>query len=271
LDIQAESSGENALVGEIRHLLDALRTERQSIAQPVQGQPLPLKYNKNAGVSLTEDDLKSLQGIFRMEELPNIGKMDWDGFGFKNSHTYATWINNLLINFRATPIESTYILSIAFMCRKQSRIMMHIDRFNKYPWYQRVKEFFAKRTCDYTYEENEGRKVAIHHFSNAYPYVAALVWVRTTHKANRSIAHFLENTWAAQLALTDDLMMEQRKWEMVLWNEKIKKGGKDFQSGGFNESYWTTKSSDCYPLIVDTGGTFLGKKEKELYNREELQ
>jgi len=70
---------------------------------------------------------------------------------------------------------------------------------------------------------------------------------------------FLANLWAAQIAIDDSLLQQQKAWETNFWAVVVKKGGEGskFETGGFNEAYWKTKATDNYPLVDITGNVVI--------------
>ena len=76
---------------------------------------------------------------------------------------------------------------------------------------------------------------------------------------------FLENLWATQMSLCEELMTEQRRWEKF-WNTMVRKGNINLKQG-FQE-FWLTKATDNYPLIGKKGTFTFMKKIGETYIEE---
>ena len=98
---------------------------------------------------------------------------------------------------------------------------------------------------------------------NSIPTVAALAWKTITVVEKRTVENFLQNLWAAQI-----LLAEQKTWETVFWNNTVRRSNGTRYEPGFHDSYYTTKSSDNYPLIRANGTEWM--KAGNTYSRAEV-
>jgi hypothetical protein len=138
------------------------------------------------------------------------------------------------------------------------------------PWYNKVRNYFRAKTCQYTYEENE-RMFAVVHIPSCVPFIAAFAWKFITPIPNRNVNALLQNLWAAQLNLNVELLNIQRLWEENFWNNDVRKGGNNFQNEGFQEEYWITKSADRYPLVRPNGTIYEPTGANGMYNGADLE
>eukprot|EP00096_Caligus_rogercresseyi_P015401 TRINITY_DN783_c0_g1_i9.p2 TRINITY_DN783_c0_g1~~TRINITY_DN783_c0_g1_i9.p2 ORF type:complete len:180 (-),score=23.32 TRINITY_DN783_c0_g1_i9:180-719(-) len=146
------------------------------------------------------------------------------------------------------------VVFLATVVRSKKRILDSIDSLSGYSWLPKVKEFFASRICQYTYQETAAT-FAVVHIPSCMPPVAGLSWVYATVERNRTVDNFLANTWAGQFALNKSAQDKHKRWEVDFWDNNVERGGDNYERG-FNEDYYGNTVEDQYPLMNKDGSYY---------------
>jgi hypothetical protein len=195
----------------------------------------------------------------------------------KNSTFYRRKFERLfhLFPWSNEEIKSEALIHIHLFCvlvAKKSRILMSLDRFEDRAWYEDVEKFISTRFVDYGSEETDDNITAAHVVS-CNPSLSALCWCKVKKSSELTIRNFLSNQWAAQLALSADLLGKQKIWEKAFWTDEVKFSNNPNNSrftAGFNEAIWTSKSQDHYPLLSGDMEIFPATDESVGYTKADL-
>jgi hypothetical protein len=129
-------------------------------------------------------------------------------------------------------------------------------------WVERLLSFFRECTVQYVVqaERTNFQKMPVVNIPGAFPSLASFFWKQInkarlkTMPEDGMLTLFLENPWAAQMRLDEELLDLQKEAERRFWNEKVTKTNNEdkarFQKG-FVEEFWATKAMDTYPFIVN--------------------
>lgn len=213
-------------------------------------------------------ELSTIMGQYDMSL--KFNPSDFDSFGLMDAKQYAVRFMNLTSEL--TPTERYAIVVLAVAVTSKPRILKAMEVFAdkvKYPWYPRVHEWYNKVAVQYTTElKDEKKSFAVVHIPSCNPTVSANAWKSITHPKDLTVANFLKNRFASQIALSKRLLHQQRMFERNLWNKIKKSKSGHFEKNGFNLEYWMQKSEDKR-LLVDVDWNVVeppsdGYTEKEI-------
>ena len=68
--------------------------------------------------------------------------------------------------------------------------------------------------------------------------------------------------------MDDQILQDQKAWEVHHWEVEITEGGKNYEKG-FNNKYWTTKSKDMY-LLLNKNMTAFKPDKREPYSKDDI-
>jgi hypothetical protein len=213
----------------------------------------------------------ALSAQFDSALIAALDPRDYMDFGVMDSRVYAEKLLRLFDDNNVSQEARTMVVVLATAVKNRKRIIKAMTKFSTALWYNDVRSFFMSNTCQYTYEE-EDTTFSVVHIPSSVPFLAARCWLQMT--MNPTVQDFLENLWAAQIYLNDDLMGRQKIWERGFWTHTVMKGGRDFERGAFNEDYWGTKAADRYFLLdndLTAWGPAVVKNFTRGYSEEEIE
>lgn len=215
---------------------------------------------------MNKKELDEVMQYFSLDVLDDLGPEDFIDFGRKNSHFYRTLFVRSVAHLSAQ--ERTFVIALATLLKNKNRILRVIDRFVNKDWYAKVKVYFQQYTCQSTRHETQGI-IAVFRIPFCFPPCTAFIWVKAT-KNNRTVSGFLQNQWAAQIALHNDLIAIQRAWEEGFWNERANKGWPNFRTNGFNPAIWEIKTQENWQLMGPNALSWPFKKGQTVYDEEDI-
>jgi hypothetical protein len=224
----------------------------------------------------TDNEYQAILSKFDMVVIANLHDEDFVDFGIMDSKKYATKLFRLMEQQGLNEEEFTMAVVLATAVKSKKRILNAMRKFQGLGWYRNVLNFYTNNVCQYTFEEHEN-SISVVHFSSSLPFLAARIWLQITREP--TVEAFLNNLWAAQIYLSEDLMLRQKAWEQGFWTNTVKKGGKLYEGGAdtgkFNPEYWKTKAADYY-LLLNADGTRFSTNPRTLlyevaYNEADIQ
>lgn len=201
-------------------------------------------------MSITKEELADFIGDLKLDIINQLKPEDFAGFGLKNSKEYFKLFRQATADLSKE--ARTMVVCLAVAVRSKKRILMAIDKFKNEVWYAATKEWFLKKSVQYTEEEVDGL-FAVVHIPSCQPFLAASCFVHILPPAERTVMRLLQNTWAAQLKLEDRLLFQVLTWEVEFWSVTIRKGGGKFKGPNFSYEFWATKAKDNYELLAKDG------------------
>jgi hypothetical protein len=104
-------------------------------------------------------------------------------------------------------------------------------------------------------------EIPIRDIPGCVPDIASVLWLSLTPKPERTVDRFLENLWAIQLNLDEELSAIQLEWEKRYWEEE----GEEQE---FDQEIWDQKASETYVLRCGDGTAF---RPGSVYTRSLVQ
>jgi hypothetical protein len=227
----------------------------------------PYKCGVSSAASTTGDSVYDV--VFEVgSELGELVKDEgFNTFGIKDSSVYRKILFNLFKTAKLSKETSFIIVALFTLVKNKNRVLAGLDSIKDYKWKKQVVEFINNHVVSYTPDETSTSVIAAVHIPSCVPSVAAVAWILMRKRSERSVEGFMMNLWAAQLYVSDELMIMQKIWEYDFWDTVVTKSkSKAFENKGFNEEYWSTKAKDDYKLL-DTDF----KKIDRRFNKEELE
>ena len=203
-----------------------------------------------ATFNITDAEVATLIARFDLTQIDNIQADDYENFGLMNSKIYREKFLRIATAAGLSQSEATHVIILFTAIKNKKRVLENISKFARSAWYNKVNNFIKTRMVQYTYEAGNDTYAAVH-VPSAFPFIAARVWLNIC--KNPTIDSFLENLWSSQIHLDQQLIARAEVWETNFWTQTVKKGGTNFESGGFNKNYFDTKAADTYPLLLKDG------------------
>lgn len=198
--------------------------------------------------------------------LSQLNPKDFEMFGKMSSHEYRK------IFFRITKDLSTeariWILILFTAIKSKPRVMAAMGKFKDQGWYTPTREFIMQKMVQYTKElPADQSKFAAVHVPHIMPSFTAICWLKITIKEKRTVKNFLENLWACQMDIPNDLMERQKRWEIDFWDNRVvisRNVTRDNTPLEFHENFWATKAADKYPFYLPNGKSMEVRSESDL-------
>lgn len=182
----------------------------------------------------------------------SVDPSDFIAFGQKSSHTYRR--DFMLKTKDLTPDAKLGLILLFTAVKNKNRVMSEMRNMNiiKYPWVKELMKFVSMNMVQYTSElERMPSAFAGVHVPHILPSVTTICWIMINTKV--SSTNYLENLWACQMKLPDDIKKIQMEWEVNFWDNVVKgtrSENRNTYVAGFQESFWRTKASDEYPFLT---------------------
>ena len=205
---------------------------------------------------------------FDPKVLGEIDPEECAGFGMRDSHVYRDMFFRLTKNMSVE--DRTWVLTMAVAIKNKERILLALNTsFQGARWKGAVQQFYMNHTVTKNSDITAGRDVIpVVNIPGCVPPMTALIWRSMQRAENLTYDSFVENQWVAQIKVSEEVLSDQKKWEMDLWNNKIKSGGARY-TPGFKEEFWLTKTRDNYPLLDKDMQPFKPNKAYEKADIEE--
>lgn len=221
--------------------------------------------------SYKPDEYAGIISKFDMSLITNLDPKDYVDFGVMDSKKYAAKLFKLMEDERLTKDQKTMVIVLATAVKSRTRILNSMKKFKGKPWYNPVFKFFKESCVQYTTEEDDDN-FSVVHIPSSVPFLTARVWLQMT--PDPTVDLFLQNLWAAQINIDDNLLNTQRIWEEDFWNVTVVQKNKNKDKSTFNRDFWDTKAADQY-LLLDKDGNLFGSEDeialKVKYSRKSIE
>lgn len=180
---------------------------------------------------------------FDLSVLHNLTPGALTDAGFLSSHSSRQRLFNLFDQDDLCPAARMWVFTLATMLRSRARILQYSRQQTLTSEQEKACTFVRERCVQWVHEDGPdffplGRVPA------SCPSIAAFVWARLTMPARRTTEAFLQNTWAAHINLSAQLLNRQKACEMMRFGKR------------FNQQCWNRKAVDNSMLMDKSGGEF---------------
>jgi len=263
LNVKLKGTTDKKMKKELSDLLDteaidiakleaSITQEKEQLAKLEEEEKEKLTSSKsliNSTITDVCDDF-DIQSMFSGIELSTsdfeeITESDFEGFGLMSSKEYKKRLDDLTTGMLAMDKMMVMVLCVAV--KNKNRIMNSLKRFESKTWYKNVREFFDRKTVQYTSEVTSPSIMPVVNIPTCNPPLAVIAWLLINDRW--SVRAFMCNLWSGQLALSTALQREHRRWEEYFWEVTVRKSKSAAFERGFHEDYYVTKESDKYPLM----------------------
>jgi hypothetical protein len=218
-------------------------------------------------VNLSDREVNELTKFFGMALPKELDLMDLDSFGLMNSKMYAQIFRTTLQASGISKDSYSSIILLAVLVKNKNRILKGLShlrlKYESTQWFKDCMIYYQTQTVQYTTEVTTDKtgytKMPVVNIPNCVPTISAYVWKLANKDklqnmdSAEAVELLLQNLWAAQLDLTEDIQIRQKAWEEDFWNNQVlytnNKDGSHFKKG-FQEKFYMTKAADNYPLVM---------------------
>lgn len=163
--------------------------------------------------------------------------------GFLSSHSSRQRLFTLFEKDGLCPAARMWVFTLVTMLRSRARILQYSRQQPLTAVQEKACTFVRERCVQWAHEDGPdffplGRVPA------SCPSIAAFVWARLTLPSRRTTEAFLQNTWAAHINLSAQLLNRQKACEMTRFGKR------------FNQQCWNRKAADNSMLMDKSGAEF---------------